>query len=83
MRLRSFAEGVSGTIKRGVADTGDSNCWACGYCDSKMTIYTIGMFSALCGAAVFLLLVSVQLNIFKEHNNDFELFVLTVPTLPG
>ena len=48
----ALGAGVSGTIKHGVADTLDPDCWACGYCDSKMSVYAIGMFSALVGAAV-------------------------------
>ena len=41
--------GVSDTIKKGVADTTDPDCWACGYCDSDMSVYALGMLSALIG----------------------------------
>ena len=34
--------GVSDTIKKGVADIEVASCWACGDCDSKMGLYTIG-----------------------------------------
>jgi len=50
--------GVSGTIQKGVASVIDEDCWACGYCDSRMALYQFGMFAALCGAAFFLLLVT-------------------------
>jgi len=46
--------GVSDTIQQGVADIDDPNCWACGYCNSRMTIYAIGMFGALIGSSIFL-----------------------------
>eukprot|EP00933_Yihiella_yeosuensis_P024562 TRINITY_DN19047_c0_g1_i1.p1 TRINITY_DN19047_c0_g1~~TRINITY_DN19047_c0_g1_i1.p1 ORF type:complete len:580 (+),score=82.71 TRINITY_DN19047_c0_g1_i1:64-1803(+) len=51
--------GVSGTIQKGVASVVDEDCWACGYCDSKMALYQWGMFSALTGAAFFLVLVTI------------------------
>ena len=50
--------GVSGTIQKGVADTDAPECWACGYCDSKMSVYNVGMLGALIGAACFLLLAT-------------------------
>ena len=50
--------GVSDTIKKGVADTNDPDCWACGYCDSGMAAYTMGMMSALMAASFFLILAT-------------------------
>ncbi|EOD09817.1 putative inorganic phosphate transporter, partial [Emiliania huxleyi CCMP1516] len=50
--------GVSDTIKKGVADTTDPDCWACGYCDSGMAVYAVGMLCALLAAALFLLLAT-------------------------
>ena len=50
--------GVSGTIRHGAAPPDDTQCWACGYCDSKMALFTVGMFSALCAAAIFLALAT-------------------------
>eukprot|EP00908_Phaeocystis_cordata_P025558 Transcript_8008.p1 GENE.Transcript_8008~~Transcript_8008.p1 ORF type:complete len:586 (+),score=207.71 Transcript_8008:57-1760(+) len=50
--------GVSGTIRKGVADTDDPECWACGYCDSAMPVYQLGMLAALIGATFFLLLAT-------------------------
>lgn len=49
--------GVAKTIK-GIADIEDPSCFACGYCDSAMSLYMIAMFSALFAAALFLLLAS-------------------------
>ncbi len=48
--------GVSKTIQKGVAPTDDPECWACGYCDSGMPVYAVGMLCALIGAAAFLFL---------------------------
>ena len=50
--------GVSGTIQKGVADTDAPECWACGYCDSRMPVYAAGMLAALIGATFFLLLAT-------------------------
>lgn len=54
----SLGHGVSDTIQKGVSEIKDSNCWACGYCDSKMSLYQIGMFGALTSTAIFLLISS-------------------------
>jgi solute carrier family 20 (sodium-dependent phosphate transporter) len=54
----SLGGGVSDTIQKGVSDINDANCWACGYCDSKMSVYQIGMFGALISTAIFLLVSS-------------------------
>jgi len=50
--------GVSSTIQKGVADIDDPDCWACGYCDSEMSVYALGMLAALIGAALFLCLAT-------------------------
>lgn len=50
--------GVSSTIRKGVASPDDPECWACGRCDSKMTLYMAAMFCSLCSAAIFLMICS-------------------------
>ena len=57
---RRLGYGVSGTIRKGVADTDSAVCWACGYCDSKMSVYNVGMLGALIGATFFLLLATLS-----------------------
>ena len=37
-----------------VSDVTEKDCWACGYCDSKMSVYMVGMMGAVFGAAIFL-----------------------------
>ena len=49
--------GVAKTIK-GIAKPDAPECFACGYCDSKMGLYTVAMFSALFAAAIFLLIAT-------------------------
>ena len=49
--------GVSKTIK-GTSKTDDARCWACGYCDSEMSLYMVAMCASLAAAAVFLMLVT-------------------------
>ena len=46
--------GVSNTISKGVSKLDSPECWACGYCDSRMSVYTAGMLAALIGGAAFL-----------------------------
>lgn len=54
----TLGAGVSDTIRKGVADVSDPSCWACGYCDSRMSLYMLGMALALLGTAAFLLLAT-------------------------
>lgn len=53
-----LGHGVSSTIQKGVSPVDDPDCWACGYCDSKMALYGLGMFCALASASIFLLLAT-------------------------
>eukprot|EP00968_Pinguiococcus_pyrenoidosus_P022727 scaffold3349_cov246-Pinguiococcus_pyrenoidosus.AAC.6 len=48
----TLGTGVSEEILQGVSDIEDPDCWACGYCDSKMSVFYVGMFSALIAASV-------------------------------
>ncbi|RLN87637.1 hypothetical protein BBJ28_00027024, partial [Nothophytophthora sp. Chile5] len=50
--------GVSSTIQTGVSKITTADCWACGYCNSQMDVYALGMFAALIGAALFLLIAT-------------------------
>mmetsp|Transcript_21515 Transcript_21515/g.52704 ORF Transcript_21515/g.52704 Transcript_21515/m.52704 type:complete len:533 (+) Transcript_21515:166-1764(+) len=50
--------GVSDAIQKGVAEIDDPDCWACGYCNSRMSIFAVGMFGALIGSSVFLALAT-------------------------
>jgi sodium-dependent phosphate transporter len=54
----TLGSGVSDTIQKGVSDLHDEHCWACGYCNSEMSVYQGGMFGALISTAIFLLLSS-------------------------
>ena len=50
--------GVSGTIQKGVAAPDDPACWACGYCNSEISVYAIGMFASLLSAGIFLMIAT-------------------------
>lgn len=50
--------GVSKTIQKGVSKISDPECWACGSCDSSVTLMMGGSLGALVGASMFLLLAS-------------------------
>jgi phosphate/sulfate permease len=54
----SLGYGVAKTVTKGTAKVTDPYCFACGYCDSHMTVFMIGMMSALFSAALFLLLAT-------------------------
>lgn len=49
---------MSDTIQKGVSEITDEDCWACGYCDSKFSVYAIGMFGASLSSAIFLMIAS-------------------------
>ena len=50
--------GVSDKLANSISDVTDEECWACGYCDSRISVYQIGMFGALISTSLFLLLAS-------------------------
>lgn len=50
--------GVSDTIQNSVSDLSEPTCFACGYCNSSMVMYQLGMFGTLVGAAGFLLIAT-------------------------
>jgi len=54
----TLGSGVSTKIQKGVSDVEDPDCWACGRCDSQISVFTIGMFAALIAASVFLMLAT-------------------------
>ena len=41
----SLGYGVSGTIQKGVSALQDPDCWACGDCDSLMSVYMVSRTS--------------------------------------
>eukprot|EP00656_Telonema_subtile_P018530 TRINITY_DN2002_c0_g1_i8.p1 TRINITY_DN2002_c0_g1~~TRINITY_DN2002_c0_g1_i8.p1 ORF type:complete len:414 (+),score=49.24 TRINITY_DN2002_c0_g1_i8:168-1409(+) len=49
--------GVAGTIQH-ATDIEDPECWRCGYCESKMGSYAVGMFCALVATCVVLALAT-------------------------
>jgi sodium-dependent phosphate transporter len=52
------AAGVSDTIRKDVTDIKAAECWACGYCNSKVSLFMFGMAAALLATGVFLILSS-------------------------
>ena len=58
LSCRTRPAGVSDTIRNEITDVQAPACWACGYCDSKMSLYMLGMTAALLATAVFLILSS-------------------------
>jgi len=47
---------VSSKITKGVAKVDTPDCWGCGYSNSKMSVYAVGMVAALVGAALVLVI---------------------------
>jgi phosphate/sulfate permease len=52
--------GVADKLQHGVTSLDDPECFACGFCDSRMSLYSLGMLSALFAAAVFLFLATAR-----------------------
>ena len=46
------------TAQSSVSEVTDPDCFACGYCNSKIAVYEAGMLGALTGAAFFLAIAS-------------------------
>lgn len=60
--------GVSDTIQKGISDIEDKSCWACGYCDSNMSLYSVGMFGAGLSASLFIFVCSLlQMPVSGTH----------------
>lgn len=55
-----LGSGVADTLQKSVASIEDPTCFACGYCNSRMTLYSLGMLSALFSAALFLFLATTK-----------------------
>lgn len=53
-----MGHGVSAKLQEGVSEITDKHCWACGYCDSKISVYDLGMLGSLISASLFLLLAT-------------------------
>lgn len=54
-----MGHGVSTTIQSNlISPLTDPSCYACGYCNSSMSLYSLSMFSSLCSASIFLLLAT-------------------------
>lgn len=76
--------GVSGTIRKGVAKMDDPRCWACGYCDSAMPVYQLGMLAALIGATFFLLIATfAKLPVSTTHAIVGGVVGMTMVGAPG
>jgi sodium-dependent phosphate transporter len=54
----SLGYGVSGKLNSGVSDLTSPDCWACGYCDSQMPVYSAMMLAADLATSIFLLLAT-------------------------
>jgi solute carrier family 20 (sodium-dependent phosphate transporter) len=54
----TLGRGVSEKLQEGVSDITDENCWACGYCNSQISVYDLGMLASLIAGACFLLIAT-------------------------
>jgi len=61
--------GVAKTIQKGVSKVTDEDCWACGFCNSKMGLLVGGTAGALAGASSFLMLATyLSLPVSTTHS---------------
>ena len=49
---------MSAKLQQSVSDVSDENCWACGYCNSEISVFQFGMFASLISTGSFLLLAT-------------------------
>lgn len=54
----ALGHGVSMTLQKGVTTLEEPKCWACGFCNSQVTLAMGGFLCSLIGASFFLLVVS-------------------------
>jgi sodium-dependent phosphate transporter len=50
--------GVSTSIQKGISNLSSPDCFACGYCNSSMTLYYVGMMAALISGSIFALVAT-------------------------
>ena len=55
----TLGRGVSSKLQESVSDVTTDSCWACSYCDSRISQYQMGMFSSLISCGFFLMLACV------------------------
>ncbi|TMW69115.1 hypothetical protein Poli38472_001271 [Pythium oligandrum] len=71
--------GVSGSIQTGITKLQNPDCFACGYCNSSMTLYYMGMMAALISASIFILAATMlKMPVSTSHTIVSSVFGMTV-----
>lgn len=75
----SIGYGVSTSIQKGISNLSSPDCFACGYCNSSMDLYYIGMMAALISGSIFLLSATfLKLPVSTTHTIVSSVFGMTV-----
>ncbi len=76
--------GVQTKLQESVSPVTDSNCWACGYCDSKISEFSVGMLAALLAASIFIFIATVlKLPVSTTHATVGALVGMTITGIGG
>ncbi|KAF1334072.1 Inorganic phosphate transporter, partial [Globisporangium splendens] len=71
--------GVSTSIQKGISNLTSPDCFACGYCNSSMDLYYVGMMGALISGSIFLLTATfMKLPVSTTHTIVSSVFGMTV-----
>ncbi|TMW69049.1 hypothetical protein Poli38472_001205 [Pythium oligandrum] len=71
--------GVSTSIQKGITKLTEPECFACGYCDSSMSLYYIGMMASLISASIFLIVATMlKMPVSTTHAIVSSVFGMTI-----
>ncbi|TMW69046.1 hypothetical protein Poli38472_001203 [Pythium oligandrum] len=71
--------GVSGSIQKGITNLTNPECFACGFCNSSMSLYYIGMMASLISASMFLIAATwLKMPVSTTHAIVSSVFGMTI-----
>lgn len=80
----TLGRGVSEKLQDGVSEITDRDCWACGYCNSQISVYDLGMLGSLISGAIFLLIATAtSLPVSTTHAIVGAIVGMTISNLGG
>lgn len=66
-------------IQLSMGDLDTPDCWACGYCDSKISLYSVGMLGCAISSSMFLALASrFKVPVSSSHSIIGAIFGMTI-----
>ena len=78
----TLGHGVSAKLQEGVSSITNKDCWACGYCNSKISVYDLGMLGSLISASTFLLIATAtSLPVSTTHSIVGAIIGMTISSI--